>query len=119
MPAGDSNNDSGVRQVTVPTGGYTKGQVYLILDSYVVALETVAAAGLCLVKYRGTVAVTKLTTTGISFAFGDKVYFKSNKLSNATSTGAVLLNAMALETAAASATSVLVELFGPISPAAT
>jgi predicted RecA/RadA family phage recombinase len=119
MAAGDSNNYSGVRQVTVPTGGYVKGQVYLINDCYVVALETKDAAALGLVKYRGTVAVSKLTTTGISFAFGDKVYFKSNKLSNATSTGAVLLNAMALETAAASATSVLVELFGSLSPAAT
>lgn len=119
MSAGDRNNDSGVMSVTVPTGGYTKGQIYLINDSYVVALETKTAGQACLVMYRGVVEVAKATTTGISFAFGDKVYYKSAKAAPATSTGAVLLNAMALATAAQAATSVLVELYGPIPIAAT
>ncbi len=83
------------------------------------ALETKDAAALGLVRHEGVVSIAKATTTGISFAYGDKVYFKSNKAAPATSTGAVLLNAMALETAAAAATSVKVRLFGSLGVAAT
>ena len=120
MSAGDRNNNSGVEQVTAPTGGYTKGQIYLINDAYVVALETVSAGALCLVAHEAQdVEVVKATGTGKTFAFGDKVYFKSNKADPATSTGAVLLNAMALSTAGTAATTVRVRLFGPIGMAAT
>jgi predicted RecA/RadA family phage recombinase len=120
MAAGELNNDSGVMSVTAPTGGYTKGSVYLINDVYVVALETKAAGAACLVCHRADcIEVSKNAGTGISFAFGDKVYFKTNKLSAATSTGAVLLNAMALETAAAAATSVKIALYGSLAPTAT
>jgi predicted RecA/RadA family phage recombinase len=120
MAAGDINNDNGVFSVTVPTGGYTKGQIYLILDSYVVALETKAAAATCLVAHRAhAVEVVKNTGGSNSFAFGDKVYVKANKAEPATSTGAVLMNAVALETASTSATTVKVAWLGGISPAAT
>lgn len=120
MSAGDRNNNSGVEQVTVPTGGYTKGQIYAINDGYVVALETVAAGGLCLVAHEAQdIDVVKATGTGKSFAFGDKVYVKSNKADPATSTGAVLLNAMALGTAGTAATTVRVRVYGPINIAAT
>lgn len=120
MSAGELNNDSGVKSVVAPTGGYTKGSVYLINDTYVVALETAVAGARCLVCHRADcIEVSKNTGTGISFAFGDKVYFKSNKLSAATSTGAVLLNAMALETASTAATSVKIALYGSLAPTAT
>jgi predicted RecA/RadA family phage recombinase len=120
MSAGDLNNDNGTASVTVPTGGYTKGQIYLINDAYVVALETKAAAATCLVAHRANaVEVVKATGTGKSFAFGDKLYAKSNKAEPATSTGAVLMNAVALETAATSATTVKVAWLGGIGPAAT
>ncbi len=120
MAAGDLNNDNGVKSVTVPSGGYTKGSIYLIEDSYVVALETKAAAATCLVCHRADcIEVSKNTGTGISFAFGDKIYFKTAKLSAATSTGAVLLNGMALETAGTAATTVKVALYGSIGLAAT
>lgn len=120
MSAGDLNNDNGVISVTVPTGGYTKGHIYLVNDAYVVALETKAAAATCLVAHRAdAVEVVKSTGTGKSFAFGDKLYAKSNKAEPATSTGAVLLNAVALETAGTAATTVKVSFYGGIAPTAT
>lgn len=119
MSAGVPNNDNGVASVTVPTGGYTIGQIYNILDTYVVALETKAAAATGLVQHDGCVEVVKATGTGKSFAYGDKVYYKSNKAEPATSTGAVLLNAMALETAGTAATTVKIKLFGSLGVAAT
>ena len=120
MAAGELNNNSGVVSVTVPTGGYTKGSIYLINDCYVVALETADAGASCLVCHKADcIEVSKNTGTGISFAYGDKVYYKTAKLSAATSTGAVLLNAMALETAGIAATSVKIALFGSLAPTAT
>lgn len=119
MSAGVPNNDNGVASVTVPTGGYTIGQIYNILDTYVVAMETKAAAATGLVMHDGCIEVVKNTGTGMSFAYGDKVYYKSNKAEPATSTGAVLLNAVALETAGTAATTVKIRLFGPIPPTAT
>lgn len=120
MSAGDRNNNSGVEHVTAPTGGYTKGQIYLINDGYVIALETASAGALCLVAHEAQdVEVVKATGTGKSFAFGDKVYVKSNKAEPATSTGAVLLNAMALGTAGTAAGTVRVRLYGPLAPTAT
>jgi predicted RecA/RadA family phage recombinase len=120
MSAGHLNNDNGVKSVTVPSGGYTAGNIYNILDSYVVALETKSAGAACLVAHRADcVEVNKATGTGKSFAFGDKVYYKTNVADPATSTGAVLLNAIALETAGTAATTVKIALFGPIAPTAT
>jgi len=120
MSAADRNDNSGIEQVTAPTGGYTKGQIYKINDAYVIALETASAGALCLVAHEAKdVEVVKATGTGKSFAFGNKVYVKSNKADPATSTGAVLLNAMALGTASASAKTVRVRLYGPVAPTAT
>jgi predicted RecA/RadA family phage recombinase len=114
------NNDSGVRSVTAATGGYTKGNIYLINDCYVVALETAAAGAACLVCYRAdAIGINKSTGSGKSFAFGDKVYAKSNVCEPATSTGAVLLNCMALETAGISATTVKVSFYGSLAVTAT
>jgi predicted RecA/RadA family phage recombinase len=120
MGAGNLNNDSGVKSVTVPSGGYTVGQIYLINEAYVVALETKAAAAEGLVCHRADcIEVVKATGTGKSFAFGDKVYYKSNKAEPATSTGAILLNAIALETAGTAATTVKIALYGSLNIAAT
>lgn len=114
MPAGVPNNDNGVASVTVPTGGYTIGQIYGILDSYVVAMETKAAAATGLVMHSGVIDVVKATGTGKSFAYGDEVFYKSNKAEPTTSTGAVPLDAIALETAGTTATTVRIRLFSPI-----
>lgn len=122
MAAGDRNNFSGDVHVTAATGGYTKGQVYLVADAYMVARETAAAAASCLMcQNTGSecIEVTKATGTGKSFVVGDKVYVKSNKLENATSTGAVLMPWTVVEAAAASATSVKVQIPGGIPPTAT
>ncbi len=118
--AGDRDNFSGDISVTAATGGYTKGQIYLILDSYFVARETASATAACLMaECKGPIWVSKATTTGISFAVGDKVYAKSNKAAPATSTGAVLLNGVAISVAAVADTMVLVDFGGGMSPAAT
>jgi len=114
MGAGNINNDNGVKSVTVPSGGYVIGQIYGILDGYMVALETKAAAETGLVMHRGCVEVVKATGTGKSFAYGDEVFYKSNKAEPATSTGAVPLDAIALETAGTAATTVKIALFSPI-----
>lgn len=117
--AGDRDNFSGDISVTAATGGYTKGKTYLVADSYVVARETKDAASTCIVAAKGCIWATKAAGTGKSFVVGDKVYVKSNVLENATSTGAVLLNATVLEAAGATDTKVRIELHGGLSPAAT
>lgn len=120
MASGDLNNDSGVRSITCPTGGMTKGKIYLVADSYVVALETVAAGAAVLVAHRAeAIEIEKATGTGKSFVFGDKVYALSNKLQPATATGAVLMDATVLETAATTDTSVKVCFRGGPGLAAT
>ncbi len=119
---GDRDNISGDLQVTVPTGGYTRGSIYLIADSYWIARETALAAALALVGVPAGLTgmwVTKAAATGKNFAIGDKVYVKSNVAENATSTGAVLLPWVALAVAAATDTKVFVGLPGAMSPAAT
>lgn len=117
--SGDRDNFSGDITVTAPTGGYTRGKMYAVENSHVVARQTVDAAASCLVALRGPVWVDKVTGTGKSLAKGQKIYFVA--ASNAVSpsaTGNTLLAATVLEAAAAADTSALITLDGP-SPALT
>jgi predicted RecA/RadA family phage recombinase len=120
MSAGDRDNFSGDISVTAPTGGYTKGKIYLIADSYYVARETKAAGAACLMASLATGAVwaEKLAGTGKTVAVGDKVYVKTNIVDATTSSGAVLLPAVCIRAAAAADTRVLLA-GGGISPTAT
>jgi predicted RecA/RadA family phage recombinase len=81
MAQGDMSDHSGVISVTVPSGGYTKGKIYLLASaSLVVALETKAAAAACPVltsKNMKVVEVAKVAGTGKTIAAGAKVYFVS------------------------------------------
>jgi hypothetical protein len=118
--AGDRDNFSGDKALTVPTGGVTKGKIYLIADSYWVARETASAAATALFGSlaSGSIWVTKGAATGKNFAVGDKVYVKSNVAENATSTGAVLLPCIAVSVAAATDTVVQIAA-GGIAPTAS
>jgi hypothetical protein len=121
MAAGDRDNFSGDLSITAPTGGFTRGSIYLVNDAYFVARETKAAGSACLMASlagAGAVWATKATGTGKSFAAGDKVYVKSNVAENASSTGAVLLPCVCILAAGVSDTAVLVAA-GGIAPTAT
>lgn len=81
MSAGDLHDHSGVITVIAPTGGYTRGNLYLIASaSIVVALETKPAGSPCAVltsKNAKVVEVMKVAGTGKAIAAGAKVYFVS------------------------------------------
>jgi hypothetical protein len=89
MAAGDGINYSGVAEYTAPTGGVTRGKIYLISGTYVVASET-ANAGASFLGRTGTMEATKATGTGKSFVKGEKVFVLSNVI-NKKATGAVLV----------------------------
>lgn len=108
--AGDRDNFSGDVVFTAPTGGYTRGLIYLITDVYAVARETVAATAECKMALSGPVRATKNTGTGKSFAVGDKVYVDaSTKKATPNATSNTLVG-VALEAASTSATDVLIYL---------
>ena len=89
MAAGDGINYSGVAEYTAPTGGVTRGKIYLLSGTSVVASETANAAA----TFRGRTGLcqaTKATGTGKSFVLGEKVYALANVV-NKTATGAVLI----------------------------
>lgn len=108
--AGDRDNFSGDISFTTPTGGYTKGSVYLIGDAYFVARETKTVGQPCIMAslVSGAVWATKAAGTGKTMAVGEEVFVKANVLENATSSGAVILPAFVLRAAAASDTKVLI-----------
>ncbi|MBA3589957.1 capsid cement protein [Methylibium sp.] len=116
---GDRDNFSGDIVLTAPTGGVTRGLIYNIQNSYVVARETAAAAASFLAAVRGPVWVTKVTTTGTTLAIGQKCYFVSaSKKVSSAGTGNTLLGAVVLQAAAAADAKVLINLEG-MSPALT
>lgn len=110
MANGDRTNFSGDLSFTAPTGGVTRGKIYLISGVYVVARETVAAGAAFLGAVQGAVKVEKAAGTGKAFVAGEKVYALSNVV-NKTATGAVLIG-YAIEAASATATSVKIWLTG-------
>jgi len=99
--------------VTAPTAGYTAGDMVKVEDTVGVIAETKAATLDAVLIYKcEKIVVPKVAGTGISFAAGDKVYYKAadKKVTNA-STGNTLCG-RALEAAGASATTVLIDLTG-------
>lgn len=116
LAAGDRDNFEGDLSLTTPTGGVTKGLMYNIGASYVVARETKDAAAAGLFAVRGPVWVKKVTG---ALAAGAKVYFvSSSKKVSAAATGNTLLAAVVLRAAASADDAVLVNLDG-IPPTAT
>ncbi len=105
--AGDGCNYSNVIEYTAPTGGVTRGKIYLISGQYVVAQETVAAT-LAFRGRTGPVEATKAAATGKSFVVGEKVYVLSNVI-NKTATGAVLVG-VCIEAAGATDTSIKIHM---------
>jgi hypothetical protein len=114
--AGDRDNYSGDSSYTAPTGGVTKGKIYLISGTYVVARETVAV-GLPFIGGTGVIRATKAAATGKSFVIGEKVYALANVV-NKTATGAVLIG-VAREAAGATDTSILIDTGNGLAPTAT
>lgn len=112
MAVGDRPNFSGDLSLTAPTGGVTRGLIYLIQGVYVVARETASAAAAFAAAVRGPVTVSKVAATGKSFAVGQKVYYVSaTKNLTPSATGNVLVG-FALSAAAATDTSVDVFMTG-------
>jgi predicted RecA/RadA family phage recombinase len=110
MPAGDRDNFNGDLEFTAPTGGVTRGRIYLISGVYVAARNTAAATEKFLGAVVGAVEVEKAAGTGKAFVAGEKIYALAN-VANKTGTGAVLVG-FAIEAAAATAASVKVFLTG-------
>lgn len=112
MAAGDRANFSGDVWFTAPTGGYTRGLMYIVTDAYAVARDTVAATVSCPMALYGAVTVTKNTGTGKSFAIGDKVYVDaSTKKATPNATSNTLVG-VAIAAASTSATTVDVFMLG-------
>ena len=107
MAAGDRDNYSGDLLFVAPTGGVTRGRIYLNSGKYVVARST-ALAGATYIGGGGVIWATKATGTGKAFDLGEKVYVLSNVIDKEGG-GAVLLG-VALKAAAASDTEILVDI---------
>ena len=90
MSAGDRQNFSGDLLLTAPTGGVTRGKIYLISGVYVVARETAAAGAPFLGAVNGPVVAEKATGTGKAFVIGEKIYALSS-VADKDATGAVLV----------------------------
>jgi hypothetical protein len=101
---GERDNFSGEINVTIPSGGYTKGLIYQFVDDgiFVVARETKDAAATGLVGVTGRYAVTKDTSSGSALVVGGKVYLipSSGKITGADTDTNILLDAVALSSAA-------------------
>lgn len=98
---------------TAPTGGLTSGQLYKVGDVVGVVVETVLVGETAVLIYRcPKILVAKRAGTGITFAVGAKVYYRSAgpDLTNAT-TGNVLCG-RATVAALAADTTVEIDLDG-------
>jgi hypothetical protein len=105
---GERDNFSGEISFTTPSGGYTKGLMYQIVDDgvFAVARETKAEGAACLMALTGRMAVTKDTTAGSALVVGGKVYLipSTGKITGADTDTNILLDSVALSAAGDSAT---------------
>lgn len=108
--AGDRDNFSGDLVVTAPTGGHTRGLIYVATSgAYGVARATVDAAAVGVLAVFGAVWATKLTG---AITAGQKIYQDSStKKASTASTGNVLVG-YAAKAAASGDTEVLVVMGG-------
>ena len=101
---GERDNFSGEISFTTPSGGYTKGLMYQIVDDgvFAVARETKAEGAACLMALTGRMAVTKDTGSGSALVVGGKVYLipSTGKITGADTDTNILLDAVALSAAA-------------------
>lgn len=99
---------------TVPTGGATKGDVYVIVSGASgkcgVWIDTYAAAARGVLQVRGVVELTKQTGTGTGFTQGQVVYWDDS--SNRVEAGATSNTRLGrvVEAVSTSATTVKVQL---------
>jgi hypothetical protein len=118
---GERDNFSGEISFTVPSGGYTKGLMYQLVDDgvYAVARETKAENAACLMALTGRMAVTKDTGTGSALVAGGRVFLipSTGKITGADTDTNVLLDAVALNAAADSATTGDILIISPTSKA--
>jgi hypothetical protein len=118
---GERDNFSGEISFTTPSGGYTKGLMYQIVDDgvYAVARETKAENAACLMALTGRMAVTKDTGTGSALVAGGRVFLipSTGKITGADTDTNVLLDAVALNAAADSATTGDILIISPTSKA--
>ena len=99
--------------VTAPTAGYTAGQMVKIEDTVGVIAETVSAGKSTALIYKcEKIVVPKVAGTGITFAAGDKVYYRAASAAVTNASSSNTLCGRALEAAGASATTVLIDLTG-------
>ena len=107
MAAGDRDNYSGDLTYTAPSGGVTRGKIYKISSTWVVARETKDAAA-SFIGATGVVWATKAAGTGKSFVVGEKVYALAAVI-NKTASGAVLVG-VCRKAAAATDTAILIDI---------
>ena len=120
---GERDNFSCEINVTIPSGGYTKGLMYQFVDDgiFVVARETKDAAATGLVAVTGRVGVTKDTASGSALVAGGRVFLipSTNKITGADTDTNILLDAFAVNAAADAATTGDIFIISPNSKAMT
>ena len=120
---GERDNFSGELSFTVPSGGYTKGLMYQLVDDgiFAVARETKAEAAMCIMALTGRMAVTKDTTAGSALVVGGRVFLipSTGKITGADTDTNILLDAVALAAAADAATTGDILIFSPTSKSMT
>lgn len=120
---GERDNFSGEISFTVPSGGYTKGLMYQLVDDgvFAVARETKAEAASCLMALTGRVAVTKDTASGSALVVGGRVFLipSTGKITGADTDTNILLDAVALSAAADAATTGDILILSPTSKSMT
>jgi hypothetical protein len=120
---GERDNFSGEISFTVPSGGYTKGLMYQLVDDgvFAVARETKAQSAQCLMALTGRVAVTKDTTAGSELVVGGRVFLipGTGKVTGADTDTNILLDAVALSAAAEATTTADILIISPTSKSMT
>lgn len=102
-------------ELITPTAGYTAGQMVKVGDLVVVIVETKTVGQIAVGIYKADkIVVPKVAGTGITFAAGGKVYFKSASAAVTNASTGNTLCGRALVAALAADTTVEIDLNGAV-----
>lgn len=100
-------------EVTTPSPGFTAGDMDVIEDTIGVYMRDCTTGNPVAFLYKSAkIELPKDTTSGVTFAIGDKVYFDSSASKVTNETSGTTLVGIALEAAVAADTSVLCSFNG-------
>lgn len=100
-------------KTTAPSGGYSAGDMVKVNDTIGVIVEDASAGNDAVLIYSAEkIVVPKATGSGIAFSEGSKVYYDASAKKVTNSASGTTLVGIALESAGASDTTVLIDLDG-------